>query len=310
MIEALQQFEPADALDVAIVAVGLYAGLIWLKRSQAALVALGFAMIGALYGVARLVGLELTTFALQGVFAALAVVLVVVFQDELRQALEELAAWVLGRRNDHRPRLDATEILVSALSRLAQNKVGALVVIPGIQKIDRHVSGGVELGGALSAPLLESLFDHHSPGHDGAVIVEDRSVARFGVQLPLTRNVEHLSGAGTRHSAALGLSEKSDALCLVVSEERGSVSAARDGRLEPVPNAQALASVLNRFYRKRRALSTPAPRMSRLLRERQAEKAASLVLAFVLWLLVIAGTGAPEPDAGPGLPAVAANQKR
>ena len=311
MLETLQTFSLSDAVDVSLVALGLYAGFAWLRRSQAALVALGFALIALLYAGARWLGLELTTWALQGFFAAVALVLVVLFQDELRQGFEELAAWALGRRRDHRPRLDAGEILVQALSKLAQDKVGALVVIPGTQKLDRHAGGGIELGGALSAPLLESLFDHHSPGHDGAVIVEDRRVLRFGVQLPLSRNVGHLAGTGTRHSAALGLSERCDALCLVVSEERGTVSAAANGRLELVPNGQALAQLLRRFYRERRSLATPAPSLARVLRERPREKAASLVLAFVLWLLVAGGAVGPAagPEA-PELPEVSSSGKR
>ncbi len=309
MIEALQNFSLADAIDIAVVAAGLYAAFTWLRHSQAALVALGLALIALLYAGARWLDLELTTWALQGFFAAAALVLVVIFQEELRQAFEELAAWALGRRRDHRPRLDATDILLQALSRLARAKVGARVVIPGIQKLDRHATGGVELGGDLSSPLLESLFDHHSPGHDGAVIVEDRRVARFGVQLPLSRALERLAGMGTRHSAALGLAERCDALCLVVSEERGSVSVAIDGSIEPVPNAQALATCLNRFYRDRRALPAPAPRLARALRDRPREKLASLLLAFVLWLLVTGGPSAGVPEPNVELPTVGA-QKR
>lgn len=310
MIEALRQFAWADVLDVAIVACGIYFAITWLRRSRAALVAVGFALLAALFLVARWLDLGLTVWVLQGLFAALALVLVVLFQDELRRAFEQLAAWALGRRDDHRPRLDATEILVRSLSRLARERVGALVVVPGIQRLERHVSGGVELGGELSQALLESLFDRHSPGHDGAVIVEDRRVVRFGVQLPLSRNVEHLAETGTRHSAALGLSERSDAICLVVSEERGSVSVASDGRLEPVPNADALAARISRFFRERRALASPDPGWSRLLRERRPEKAASLALALLLWLLVtlLQVPRSAEPEGS--LPPVASGEKR
>ncbi len=311
MIEALQHFHLADAADVAIVATGLYATLSWLRRSQAALVAVGFALIGALYLGARFFGLGLTAWALNGFFAALALVLVVVFQDELRQALEELAAWALGRRADHRPRLDSTEILVRALCRLAEARVGALVVIPGMQKLDRQLRGGTALGGALSESLLQSLFDPHSPGHDGAVVLEDRRVARFGVQLPLSRNVERLADVGTRHSAALGLAERSDALCVVVSEERGTLAVARDGKLESVPDARSLAGQLNRFYRARRALAAPEPRLGRVFRVRRGEKLTSLVLAFALWLLLAHTTArAPEPSALAATPPVGVGEKR
>lgn len=311
MSEALAGFRLTDAIDIAIVAAGIYAGLTWLRRSQAGLVALGCAGLASLYAAAGALELGLTRVVLQGFFAAGTLGLVVIFQEELRQAFEELAAWALGRRDDHRPRLDAAEILGRSLVHLAREKIGALVVIPGIQKLGRHVHGGVQLGGELSAPLLESLFDQHSAGHDGAVVVEDRRVSRFGAQLPLSRNVAQLAETGTRHSAALGLSERTDALCLVVSEERGTISAARGGQLAPVSSPEQLASILNRFYRHRRGLAAQRPRLVRVLRERRSEKAAALLLACVLWLLMaLHDRGGAAPESAPEGPPVAASEKR
>lgn len=290
MIEAFREFGFSDALDVAIIAALLYAGISWLRRSQAALVALGMGLLGLLYLTARIFELHVTTWVFHGFFAAAALVLVVIFQEELRQAFEELAAYAMGRRDDNRPRLDASGVLSRALGTLAREKVGALVVLAGMQKLDRHLQGGEELGGRVSPALLESLFDPHSPGHDGAVVIEDRVVTRFAAHLPLARGSGLPHGLGTRHSAALGLSERTDALCLVVSEERGSISAARHGELRLVPSVEDLERLIASFYRERRALRSTRPSLRTFLRGHRLEKAAAVILALGLWLIVT-GTG-------------------
>jgi len=286
MIDALHEFGISDALDVAIVAALLYAGISWLRRSQAALAALGMGLLGLVYLAARLFELHLTTWVFHGFFAAAALVLVVIFQEELRQGFEELAAYAMGRREDHRPRMDAPEVLARALTALAREKHGALVVLAGMQKLERHLQGGEALGGRVSTALLESLFDPHSPGHDGAVVIEDRDVARFGAHLPLARGSGLPHGLGTRHSAALGLSERTDALCLVVSEERGTISAARHGVLRPVGSAEEIERLVASFYRERRALRGSRPSLRSALQGHRLEKAAALLLALGLWLIV------------------------
>ena len=289
MLAALRSFGPGDALDIAIGATLLYTALSWLRRAHALLAAGGLALLGGVYLGARLLDLHLTTWIFQGSFAVLALASVVIFQDELRRGFEELAAAAVGRRSDPSPRLDAPELLARVLCELAAARIGALVVVAGRDRLDRHVQGGHELGGQLSAPLLASLFDPHSAGHDSAAIVEDRSLTRFGVHLPLARGTAALGGLGTRHSAALGLSERSDALCLVVSEQRGALSVARHGELHAVASQDELAKLVAAFYRERRALGRSRPRLAELVLHRGAEKAAALLLALGLWLLISAG---------------------
>src|SRR5262249_56151173 len=109
--------------------------------------------------------------------------------------------------------------------------LGALFVLPRPEPIEGHVGGAIPLGGRISEPLLLSIFDASSPGHDGAVILRGSQLERFAVHLPLSVNRAALGAGGTRHAAALGLSERCDATCIVVSEERGTVSVARDGAI-------------------------------------------------------------------------------
>src|SRR5699024_8867990 len=125
----------------------------------------------------------------------------------------------------------ATDIIAEAASKMADEKTGALIVIRGNDQWDRHIHGGIKLEGEISLPFLLSIFNPESPGHDGAVLLEDHEITRFGVHLPLSTNLNRQLTSGTRHAAALGMSEHCDALVVVVSEERGVISVAQAGHL-------------------------------------------------------------------------------
>jgi diadenylate cyclase len=291
----LAELRWTDGLDILIVALLIYAGIVWLRRSGSALVAVGLGLLAALYLGARLLELDLTLRVFQSLFAVSLLVAVIVFQEELRAGFEELAAWALRRRHAPRPRLDTRDILVRALFGLARERVGALVVLPGAQPLQRLCRGGVALDGELSGPLLHSLFDPHSDGHDGAVLVENRRVTRFGVHLPLSRSHALGDSVGTRHFAALGLSERSDALCLVVSEERGTVSAAHDSHLREVHTPQELGVVVDRFYRERHPIAQSRP-LSGVLLQNTVPKAVALGLAALLWAVFVPGERLSERE--------------
>ena len=283
-----------DALDVGVVALLLYAAIRWVRRSEGALIAVGVALVSAGWAAARALGLSLTTWAFEGVFALFAVVLAVLFQEELRRALETIAAVALGRRQDVRPRLDTSSVLADALFELARRRIGALVILPGLQPLRRHLRGGVPLDGALSAPLLESLFDPGSSGHDGAVLIENRRVKSFGLQLPLSRDAAKLGGLGMRHAAALGLSERSDALCIAVSEERGAVSLALGGALSPAADAGELRAQIDRFFRDTLPVGRRSSSLRRALLVNRREKLAALGASAALWWLLVHGARLQE----------------
>jgi diadenylate cyclase len=291
------QIGPADVLDILIVTVFAYVTIAFLRRTRAGFAAFGLLLLGALYVVARALGLALTTWILGAFSAALLVIVVVIFQEELRQLFEEVATWSMRRTGQAVPAgRDGTDLLVSTLFDLARARVGALVVLPGRQLIDRHVRGGIRLDGELSAPLLLSLFDPHSPGHDGAVVLRNGRVERFAVHLPLSRSEAQPPGSGTRHSAALGLAERTDALCLAVSEERGVVSVAEEGRIERIDDPQRVLARVERHLRPDGALppsERPGRRRLRAvadgLRRNWIEKAAVLVVVTGLWTIFAAG---------------------
>ncbi len=170
--------------------------------------------------------------------------------------------------------------------RLARTRNGALIILPGRESLERHLEGGVPLDGQLSEPLLLSLFDPHSPGHDGAAVVEGNKVTRFAVRLPLSSAEEQLREVGTRHAAALGLSERCDALVIVVSEERGAISVAQGGTLRRLVGSQELGSRLAHFHEEVSPSLAPRPRLPRLLGAQWKPILLALTLASALWVLL------------------------
>jgi uncharacterized protein (TIGR00159 family) len=286
-------FQPitfSEMLDVAFVAVLVYTAIVWAQRTRAALVVRGILILGSIYTLARYLDLQMTAWIFQGFFAIFLIMIVVIFQEELRQFFERIAVWSLARKRV--PPLGATtaDILVRALADLAKEHVGALIVIRGNDPLERHITGGIPLDGKLSAPLVKSIFDPHSPGHDGAVLVESDRITRFAAHLPLSKDIRQLANVGTRHSAALGLAELADALCIVVSEERGTISTAREGRLREIENLQQLGAAIEEFLQDKFPSSEPRTVSLQFFRENWIAKAVAISLAFGLWYIFVPGS--------------------
>jgi len=284
----------ADVVDILVVAVLLYTATAWLKQTRAAFIIRGIFILAAIYIVARYLDLQLTAWIFQGFFAIFLIIIVVIFQEELRQIFERIAVWSLAPKDGPALRSEAADVLVGTLADLAKEKIGALIVIQGKDPIARHIMGGIELEGKISEPLLKSIFDPHSPGHDGAVIVDHDHISRFAAHLPLSKDFKQLANVGTRHSAALGLAELSDALCIAVSEERGKISVARDGRLRQVDNMQELGSLLQTFLQEKYP-SVEHRRISMsLVRENWVAKLVTFSLAIGLWYVLVPGSSTIE----------------
>jgi len=285
--QIIASFRIQDLFDILIIGSLIYVLLIWFKNTTSRFVFVGIILLGAIYFLARLFNLYLTSMLLQGFFAILLIALVVIFQEEIRRFFERLATWGTLRKAKHSDggagpyHLDM-EIIVESVAELADTKTGALIVLQGKDPLDRHLKGGYGLDGSLSQPLLASIFDTHSAGHDGAVVIDKGRIMKFGCHLPLSSDVNVSGKLGLRHTAGLGLSEKSDALCIIVSEERGTITVARQGRLEQVDSSAELTGILEQFYER----STPEGRaglFTHWLRENTLEKAVAVLLAMVLW---------------------------
>ena len=277
-----------DIADMAMVAALLWSAILLLRRTRARVALSGLAILGVVYLFARQLGLRVTAGILQGFFAVFIIVVVVVFQEDLRRFFEQIGSWGLRRRS-RTLRTGMTDLLVRAVAHLATTRTGALLVIPGTEDLERHVEGGVPLNGHLSEPLLLSLFDASSPGHDGAVILRGSEVERFAVHLPLSSNRAQLGPGGTRHAAALGLAERSDALCVVVSEERGKVSVASHGELRTLSRPEELADELGRFLQEESPDGRSEPLWQRA-RGVWKEASVSILLAALLWVVFVPGS--------------------
>ena len=232
----------ADAFDILLIASLLYCGLLWFGEAASRRVLVGATILALIYLAARMFDMHLTSLVFQAGLTVLLILLVVLFQEDLRRMLTRAATWLsLSQKKDATGDL---ETIAEAAFSLAQRKIGALLVLPGREPLGRHLSGGVQLDGRISPQLLDSIFDPSSDGHDGAAIVEEDRIGSFGVHLPISTNLRAIQGHGTRHSAALGLSECSDAIVVVVSEERGRVSIAQLGQLSSVESPAELLKQL------------------------------------------------------------------
>jgi len=287
MIAHIKPIVVSDVLDILLVGTLVYGLLLWFKHTKAAFVALGLLLLAAVYTIAYLAGMYMTVRLFQGFFAVFIVAVIVIFQEEIRSAFERLAVWSLtGGVFKSAPTHRQVEILCSSLGDLARDHIGALVVLRGLDPLDRHISGGWDLNGDLSEALIKSIFDSHSLGHDGAFIVEEGRVSRFGAQLPLSKDFSKITNLGTRHSAALGLVERTDALCLVVSEEHGTLCVAQQGDLATVENLEDLQDIIEIFLTKH----LPKPSGNALLdflAENWREKLLASAISILLWLFFV-----------------------
>ncbi|MBN1383038.1 MAG: diadenylate cyclase [Deltaproteobacteria bacterium] len=284
ILGVLQSIRIQDVFDVAIIAGMIFVLLTWFKDRASRFVLVGISLLGVVYLIARFFQLYLTTIALQGFFAILLFVLVVIFQEDLRRFFERLAVWGVFRKRkyDSSPRHAYVNIIADTVDSLSRRRTGALIVIQGHDPLGRHLTGGTELDGVISQPLLESIFDPHSAGHDGAVLILGHRITRFGCHLPLSIDSSRYPNVGLRHTAALGLAERSDAMCIVVSEERGSVSIARRERLHPVQSITELKSAIESFYEEK-APEAKQKFLTRWLKDNPREKIMAVLLACILW---------------------------
>ena len=227
----LLSFTWRDGVEVLIVAFLLYRLLRFLAGTRALQIVGGLLVLLAGWLVAALLKFTMVTYLLSALFTYGVFALAVVFQPELRQALARLGRARPLRMFGGRSSAATAEEIAEALVRMARGKVGAIVAVERAVSLDEVAASGTPIDGAISAELIQSIFTPPSPLHDGAVIVRGERLAAAGAILPLTQAPIPDRSLGTRHRAALGLSEETDALVFLVSEETGQLALALRGRL-------------------------------------------------------------------------------
>ncbi|AWV89120.1 diadenylate cyclase [Bradymonas sediminis] len=292
MLESIARFfevlafnmRAADILDVLLTTVFLYAIFVWIRDRISRVVGFGIALIGVIYGLAHYLGLYLMLMVFRVGAVVIALAVVVVFQDDIRRLFEKIRVMNPWKASDPKFDQHQLEVLVEAVERMARGRVGALIVLPGREALGVHLHGGIEARATLSVPLLESIFHPKTPGHDGAVIIEDGRIDRIAVHLPLSTRHAKLNQGGTRHAAGLGLAERSDALVIVVSEERGTVSVAQEHELVVLDSAADLGPRIEAFHASSREHPEEVRWLPHWLTRNFRLKILALLVASTLWL--------------------------
>jgi len=220
-----------DVLEVVLVAYVLYRVLRLFHGTRTLQIVTGLAMLLAAYAAAWLLKLEMITYILGFVFQYGAIALLVVFAPELRSALAHLGQARFARLFRQMEQREVAEEIVEAVERLSRSGIGAIIVIEREVPLDQYAESGSLMEAKISADLLTTIFTPYSPLHDGAVIARGDTIIAAGCILPLSQKPLADRALGTRHRAALGLTDETDALVVVVSEERATVSIAERGRL-------------------------------------------------------------------------------
>ena len=228
-----------DIMEILIIAVVVYEIMLWIKNTKAWMLLKGLTMLVLFILIAAIFRMHTILFLARESINVLAFAALVVFQPELRRALEKLGEKNLlsnftlfdRNREDQRFSDDTLEALVNACFSMGSVKTGALIVVEQAIRLTEYEMTGIELDCKVSEQVILNIFEHNTPLHDGAVIVRGDRIASATCYLPVSDNMQISKELGTRHRAALGMSEVSDALIIIVSEETGYVSVAMGGQL-------------------------------------------------------------------------------
>ncbi len=221
----------SDVVDILFLTLVAYQLYQWFRETRALRVLIGLVVLGGIYSLAKLWGLFLTTWVFQILWQVLLILLLILFQSEIRQVLEKVSP--LRYLRSHRRAYGGTFAanLARVLFELAEEKTGALVVLTRDDNPSQLIHAGQKVMAIPEPMLIKSIFNHHAPAHDGAVIISQDRLTHMGCILPLSESRDLPEQYGTRHRAALGLSELTDAVCLVVSEERSEVASIVGGKI-------------------------------------------------------------------------------
>ena len=246
-----------DLIDILIVAVIIYELLLLTRHTRGSALLKGLFLLLIIALMSSLLGFVSLNWLLKAILQNGAIVLVVLFQPELRKALERMGSSRVFRKGSKKVVSSERDTVISEIIQtimdLSKRRVGALIVFEQRTGLQDVIETGTRLNADISAPLLENIFEPNTPLHDGAVVIRDMEVMAAACILPLAEASGVSRELGTRHRAALGISENTDAIVLVVSEETGIVSLARDGVLTRPLTVKALEEILNEVYSAREA---------------------------------------------------------
>ncbi len=277
-------FEGRIVLDILIITIIIYSIFRTLQTTGTWKIAVGLGFAVILAVLARVLGLQGTEWIFSNFSPIALLMLLIIFQPEIRRILER--SFFLSQLRSENGSEQLSDVIDQALFDLAERKWGALIVLPGKVPIKQWITEGIRLDGAVSLHLLFSIFDSGSPGHDGAVVIENERVDKFAVRLPLSQSGRLSNIYGTRHNAAMGLAEKTDALVFTVSEERGEISAFLDGNHLILKQRGDAGKLMADHFQQKHVVSDKGKKKKAVL-PALAGFATSFAFAILLWTTLI-----------------------
>ncbi len=244
-------------LDIVVVATIIYQLIVFIKGTRAVQMALGLALIVVFFYFSRWVALETVSWMLTNILPYFVFAIIVIFQHEIRRALVRFGQAPLFGGFSTINRNEFYDEIVLAVTTLATNQTGALIVIERDIGLKTYIESGIALDATLSYDLLVSIFNPSVPLHDGAVIIQNRRIAAGACFLPLTVKPRLSKELGTRHRAAIGVTEETDAVAIVVSEETGAISFAHDGEIERYLDPDTLRQRLRNAFERKTLATVP-----------------------------------------------------
>lgn len=248
IMKLFMNFRIIDLIDIIIVAVIFYKLLMLIRETRAEQLIKGLIVLLAVFNISKLLQLHMIQYILENTFTVGIFAILVVFQPELRRALEYIGRtrWLSVSISEiiKEEQKQNIEEIVTAVTTLSRTKTGALMVMERDTGLNEIVDTGTLIEGRISALLLTNIFEHNAPLHDGAVLIKKEKIMAAGCFLPLSIKTDISRDLGTRHRAALGMIENSDALVIVVSEETGAISVALDGELKRFLDTSDLRNIL------------------------------------------------------------------
>ena len=244
-------------LDIVVVAVIIYQLLVFIKGTRAVQMALGLALIVVFFYFSRWIALETVSWMLTNILPYFVFAIIVIFQHEIRRALVRFGQAPLFGGFSTINRNEFYDEIVLAVRTLTTNQTGALIVIERDIGLKTYIESGIALDATLSYDLLVSIFNPSVPLHDGAVIIQNRRIAAGACFLPLTVKPRLSKELGTRHRAAIGVTEETDAVAIVVSEETGAISFAHDGEIERYLDPDTLRQRLRNAFERKTLATVP-----------------------------------------------------
>jgi diadenylate cyclase len=250
VFDRLLQLNPTwrDAVDILIVAIIIYSILALLRGTRAMQISLGLMVLGSTFFIARAVDLPALEVISAKILFYIPFAVIVLFQQEIRRALAGMIGDPLALFSRRRPGEFPIDAIVNAVTILGSKRVGALIAIEGRQTLRMYEEGAKPLDALVTTELLVAIFTPDGPLHDGAAILRGNRIAAANAFLPLTTTPDPHLAHGTRHRAALGLSEDSDSVVIVVSEENGSIAVAMNGVLQEHVDRETLRQLLTERF--------------------------------------------------------------